>query len=91
MNGSVRQHRYLPACELLVARLRQLGTICERPCIWYKNTPPSHRDYFGNDWEYVLEFKTSEKVLYFNWELVATPPKYTKGGDFRQRTSTGER
>ena len=91
VNGAVRQGRYLPACELLLARLYAQGVICERPCIFYKNAPPNRRDYFGNDWEYVLAFKTSEKVPNFDWESIAEPPKHSSGGRFRQRTATGER
>lgn len=90
-NGAVRQRRYLPACEGLIWKAHKAGLICERPCIWHKNAPPNRRDWFGNDWEFVLAFKRPGGGLYFNWEAVAEAPKYQKGGRFRQRGSDGNR
>ena len=88
-NGAVRQGRYLPACEMLMSRLHQQGVICDRPCIWYKNAPPNRRDYFGNDWEPVLAFKTSEKVPCFRWESVAEPPTVPGRGTFPPENREG--
>lgn len=90
-NGSVRKSRYLPSCELLLAQAHKFGIICERPVIWHKNAPPNRRDWFGNDYEFVLVFKASANDLYFDWESIAEAPKYKNGGAFRQRTSNGER
>jgi site-specific DNA-methyltransferase (adenine-specific) len=91
VNGAVKDGAYLPACEGLVYRAYQNGLICERPCIWHKNAPPSRKDWFGNDWEYCLVFRPQNSSRYFNWEAIAEPPKYSAGGRFRQRTASGER
>ncbi len=90
-NGFVKKGRYEPACEGLIWELHKLGIICDRPAIWHKNAPPNRLDYLGNDWEYVLAFKHARKVVPFNWEAIAAPPKYKNGGRFRQRDKNGER
>jgi len=90
-NGAVKQGRYLPACEGLVWKAHDRGIICERPCIWHKNAPPNRRDWFGNDWEYVLAFKHQARGNPFDWEAVAESPRYTSGGHFRQRDANGRR
>jgi DNA modification methylase len=89
VNGAVRDGVYRPACEGLVWeywKRHDGGT--ERPCIWHKNAPPNRRDWFGNDWEYVLAFKPVAKP-YFDWKAAAAPPRYTCGGRFRQRSAKG--
>jgi site-specific DNA-methyltransferase (adenine-specific)/site-specific DNA-methyltransferase (cytosine-N4-specific) len=91
VNGAVRDGRYLPGCEGLIYKAHRQGIVCERPCIWHKNAPPNRRDWFGNDWEYVLAFKPEGVKPYFDWESVAQPPKYTAGGQFRQRDANGKR
>jgi len=91
VNGTVREGRYLPACEGLVWEAFKAGIVCERPCIWHKNAPPNRRDWFGNDWEFCLAFRPEHSNRYFDWESIAEPPKYNAGGRFRQRTKTGER
>lgn len=91
VNGSVKDGRYLPACEGLVWELHKLGVACERPAIWHKNAPPSRKDWFGNDWEFCLAFRPADSTRYWNWEAIAAPPKYTAGGRFRQRDANGER
>ena len=91
VNGAVRKGAYLPACELLVAEAYNRGIGVERPCIWHKNAPPNRKDWFGNDWEYILAFKKVGSKPNFDWESIAEPPKYDSGGRFRQRTQTGER
>lgn len=90
-NGAVRGGRYLPACEGLVWEWHRAGGVCERPAIWHKNSPPNRRDWFGNDWEFVLAFRRPGGRRTFRWEAIAEPPKYTSGGRFRQRTARGER
>lgn len=91
VNGAVRDGRYLPAVERLLAALDDAGIHLERPCIWHKNAPPNRRDWFGNDWEYIVCAKHPGPVPYFDWQAVGTPPKYTNGGRFRQRGSNGAR
>jgi hypothetical protein len=88
---TVRRGRYLPACEGLAWEWHQRGGVCERPCIWDKNAPPNRTDWFGNDWEFVLVFHKPGAARTFNWEAIAEPPKYKRGGRFRHRTATGER
>lgn len=91
INGTVEDGRYHPACELLVVKAYQAGLRCERPVIWHKNAPPSKRPWFGNDWEFCVAFRPEDSTEYFDWEAIATQPKYTSGGQFRQRTKNGTR
>lgn len=92
VNNTVSKHAYHPAIEGLLWKCYQSGLILDRPVIWHKNSPPSRKDYFTNDWEFVIAFKGYEgprKV--FNWEEIASPPKYKTGGHFRQRDNKGVR
>ncbi len=91
VNGTVRQGAYQPACEGLVWKLFEAGITCDRPAIWHKNAAPSRKDYFRNDWEYVLAFKSPGTKPHFDWEAIGLPPKYKAGGKFRQRTANGTR
>jgi site-specific DNA-methyltransferase (adenine-specific) len=91
VNGSVQKGRYLPACEGLVWRMYELGYVCERPVIWYKNSAPNRKDWFVNDWEFCLVFRPADSTRFWNGKLIATPPKYESGGDFRQRGKDGQR
>jgi DNA modification methylase len=87
-NGAIRNGEYLPACEGLVWEYWKRHGGTERPCIWHKNAPPNRKDWFGNDWEYILAFGHAD---HFNWQAIASPPKYASGGRFRQRSTNGER
>jgi site-specific DNA-methyltransferase (adenine-specific) len=91
VNGSVREGRYLPACEGLAWEWYKRGGWSDRSLIWHKNAPPNRKDWFGNDWEFVLAFKGAGSHPPFNWEAIAEPPKYSAGGRFRQRATNGER
>jgi DNA modification methylase len=90
-NGSVKDSRYLPACEGLAWEWHKRGGVCERPCVWHKNAPPNRKNWFGNDWEYVLAFTKPGAARVFNWQAVGTPPKYDNGGRFHQRGKDGGR
>ncbi len=90
-NGFVKEDQYNPACEGLIWKCFKAGILCERPCVWHKNSPPSRKTWFGNDWEFVLCFKGQQERPYWNWEAVATPPKFASGGHFRQRDAKGVR
>jgi site-specific DNA-methyltransferase (adenine-specific) len=91
-NGAVQNRQYLPACEGLLWECHKAGLICERPVIWHKNAPPNRKDWFGNDWEFCLAFRVDQSsALYWNWEAIGEAPKYSAGGKFRQRSSSGER
>jgi adenine-specific DNA-methyltransferase len=89
--GYVKAGRYHPACELLVADAYRAGIACERPVIWHKNAAPNRRDWWGNDWEFLLAFRDPDAPRVFNAEAVGRPPKYKRGGHFRQRGADGER
>lgn len=90
-NGFVRDGKYHPACEGLIWRCFEAGIVCERPAIWHKNAPPNRKDWFGNDWEFCMVFRPEDSTRYFDWQAIATPPKYKAGGRFRQRTANGAR
>lgn len=103
VNGPVDQGSYGPAVEGLLWRwytecgpaLNDSETLpgrLERPVIWTKNSPPNRKDWFGNDWEYCICFPAivgPRKT--WNWESIATPPKFDNGGKFRQRGADGKR
>jgi hypothetical protein len=80
--------RYLPGPEGLVYRAHKAGIPTPRPCIWVSNKPPSTQKWSSNTFEYVLAFGP---VPYFDPSQLATPLKYTNGGDFRQRGKDGVR
>jgi DNA modification methylase len=88
VNGAVRDGVYRPACEGLIWEYWERHGGTERPCIWHKNAPPCKRNWFGNDWEFILAFGHAH---HFDWQAIASPPKYTAGGQFRQRSANGER
>lgn len=90
-NGYIEDGCYHPACEGLIYELYKRGIRCERPCIWHKNAPPTKRPWFGNDWEFCMAFRPENSNCYFDWEAIATPPKFQAGGKFRQRDKTGTR
>jgi adenine-specific DNA-methyltransferase len=89
VNGSVRNGEYLPAVEGLLWKWYSEGRRLERPVIWHKNAAPNRHNWFSNDWEFVVCFPAGTRK--WNWEAIATPPRYEKGGRFRQRNSKGER
>ena len=91
VNGAVKGGRYLPACEGLAWEWHKRGGVCERPCVWHKNAPPNRRDWFGNDWEFVLAFRKPGGARTFNWQAIARAPKFRSGGRFRQRGADGGR
>lgn len=92
VNGSVKDGEYDCEVEEAVVAAKKMGCRFDRPLIWHKNAPPSRKDYFGNDWEFILAAKCSTgEPEFFDWESIAQPPKYTNGGRFRQRTANGER
>lgn len=90
-NGCVNDGVYEPACEGLMWHMYQLGYATERPVVWHKNAPPNRRDWFGNDWEYCLAFRPKDSTRAFNWQAIATPPKFKSGGRFSQRDASGNR
>ena len=88
-NGCVQKGKYLPSCERLIVNCADAGCRCERPLIWHKNAPPNRKDWWANNWEYVLAFGNKPRV--WNWQDIADPPKYQSGGRFHQRTANGKR
>ncbi|PHR95781.1 MAG: hypothetical protein COA78_29575 [Blastopirellula sp.] len=91
VNGSVKNGQYLPACEGLVWEWYKQGGESERSCIWHKNSLPSNRAWFINDWEFVLAFKKPNTRPLFNWKSVALPPKRDSTLAFSHRDSRGIR
>jgi site-specific DNA-methyltransferase (adenine-specific) len=92
VNGVVRKGEYWPAAEELLCAVRSAGGYLERPLIWHKNSPPNRKDWWVNDWEFVVCIKHEPgSVPYFDWRSVAKPPKYKAGGAFRQRQRNGRR
>lgn len=91
VNGSVVDGAYQPAVEGLIWSCFEHGCICERPAIWHKNAPPNRKDWFGNDWEFCIAFRPADSTRYFDASEIATAPKYSSGGDFRQRGTDGKR
>lgn len=91
VNGPVVDGQYIPVIERLQCELEDVGLILERPCIWHKNSPPNRRNWFVNDWEFVLAVHEEGATRHFDWEKVATPPVYRTGGAFRQRGKDGAR
>lgn len=89
VNGSVEGGCYVPAVEGLVWRWHEAGGRLDRPVVWHKNAPPGRRDWFTNDWEFILCFPGDTRT--WNWQSVATPPKFKAGGRFRQRDAKGNR
>ncbi len=90
-NGFVEDGEYHPACEGLIYVNHRNGIRCERPAIWHKNAAPCKRPWFGNDWEFCMAFRPINSTEYFDWQAIATPPKYKSGGAFRQRDKGGKR
>ena len=91
VNGAVKNGRYLPACEGLVWEWYKQGGWSDRSCIWHKNSLPTSRDWFVNDWEFVLAFKKPGSRAPFNWKSVASPPKNNTVRVFSHRDSRGAR
>lgn len=92
VNDPVRKGQHIPAVAGLQWELfHEPWCTNERPTIWHKNSPPNRKDWFGNDWESILFFKKPGTHPYFDWQAVATAPRYTKGGRFRQRDAHGKR
>lgn len=92
VNDPYRDGRFIPASSTLEAECYRRGIATDRPIIWSKNAPPNRKDYWSNCWEKALVFKReAAPVPTWNWEAIAEPPKYTAGGDFRQRSASGQR
>lgn len=92
VNGAVKNGEYDCEVENAVSIAKMEGCRFDRPLIWHKNSPPSRKDYFGNDWEFIVSVMCqSGTPTFFDWQAIATPPKFKSGGRFRQRTANGER
>lgn len=93
VNDPYRDGKFIPASSTLEAECYRRGVIvADRPLIWNKNAPPNRKDYWSNCWEKVLVFKReATPVPVWNWEAIAEAPRYSNGGDFRQRDAGGQR
>ena len=91
VNGAVKNGRYLPACEGLVWEWYKQGGWSDRSCIWHKNALPNRREWFVNDWEFILAFKKPDSRPPFNWKSIAHPPQCDSVQGFSDRDSRGVR
>jgi DNA modification methylase len=92
VNNPVRDRIYRPAVERLIIMCDDdPDLICERPAIWHKNATPNRKDWFSNDWEYCVAFRAKDSTPYFDTKALGQAPKYSAGGDFRQRDAKGNR
>jgi hypothetical protein len=92
VDDQVRKGQLRPGVFLLCTELYRRGVMLERPCIWRSNKAPSrHGRWWTHAWEYVLAFKRTEVLPYFDWKATATPPKWGYAGAFRQRRKDGSR
>jgi len=91
VNGSVKAGAYMAEVEKLMTAMPST-VVMQRPLIWTKNPMPRKSSWFTNAWEYVLPFRHIQREgMPFNWEAIAQPPKYKRGGKFKNRTSKGKR
>ncbi len=89
INNTVKNGFYEPMVEGLMWKLWGLGVHLDRPDIWTANKAPNRNGrYLSNTWEFVVALKPEPYPL-FNWEALATDPKYKTGGHFRQRSNNG--
>ena len=91
VDNPIKSGLYVPSIEMVQVKLYEMGLMLERPCIWWKNAAPQRKGkYFSHDYEWVICVKP---ITYpqMNWEAVAEPPKFKKGGRFRQRNKDGTR
>lgn len=79
---------YQPAPEGLIWEGRKRFPT-PRPCYWIANKPPAGTKWFSNIVEYAVVFGV--RPVAWNPAEVATPLRYTSGGNFRQRKANGER
>lgn len=97
MAGVVRQHKYEPTVEWLVADLtRSHGLVCgPSPYAWVKNGTPGSggKKYHRRDWEPVYCFALPDRIPLAWADPLAFghPPKYAPGGAFSSRTAGGNR
>lgn len=83
---------YQPGPECLVADLFRFSDFkVLRPGIWAKNSPPTGKNYFSNDWEYCLAVTKPNATRKWDPEALQELLKYTSGGNFRQRKKDGTR
>ena len=83
----------LPATDWLRILARRKGYKLERPIVWHKNSAPNTRPWWVNDWEHVFAFYWGKRArpTTWNWEAVASPPKFGSGGRFSHREADGAR
>lgn len=90
INGPYQGKQYYPICEALSLECHRRGIVLERPCIWYKNAVNARSGWFRNCWEYVQIYTLSNKKRTFNYQEVGSPPKYSRGGKYKQRNEKGK-
>lgn len=97
--GVVKNHRYCPAVEWLVADLTRLdGIVCgPSPYAWVRNGVPGsgskHSGYHRRCWEPVYAFAMPDRLpLVWHDQLAfGKPPKFGTGGECSNRNVNGAR
>lgn len=88
VNGPNDGGQYIPCIERLIVVMHDCGYPVLRPVIWTKNARGGKTNWLTNAWEYVIAFG---KVGTFNWESIASPPKYKSGGRYSHRDNRGKK
>lgn len=91
--GVTKDNEYQPGPEVLMARAAEAGIRQLRPCVWHKNGLPGSggRQWFRNDWEYVVAFKGEGPMPWADPLAMGMPPKYHRGGNMRNRDRNDKR
>lgn len=99
--GVQRDLVYWPGCEGLMWKWWKAGNHLWRPCIWHKvddagggtGIPGSGgKQWFRNDWEYVMAFKREGWLPYADNTAMGHEPVYAEaGGPMSNRTVDGSR
>lgn len=97
--GTVRDHKYSPVVEWLVADLTRLdGLVCgPSPYAWVRNGVPGsgskHSGYHRRCWEPVYAFALPDRLpLKWHDQLAfGQPPRFAIGGDMSNRHADGRR
>ncbi|MEX0641663.1 MAG: site-specific DNA-methyltransferase [Pirellulales bacterium] len=89
--GVQRKGLYQPAPEGLAWEAHRAGIRLLWPNYWQKNSLPRGKAWFRPETEYVLAFCRQNVKPYFDHSEIGLPPKYGRGGRFRNRRKDGSR
>ncbi len=91
VSGVQRKGCYQPAVEGLAWEAHRAGIRLLWPNYWQKNSVPRGNAWLRPDVEYVLAFCQQCVKLHFDYSEIGLPPKYPRGGRFRNRRKDGSR